>query len=149
MSAQEEIRRTLAEYCHCQDDMRFDDLVDLWTPDGSYTALGTTSHGREAIRTFVAGKVGDRTQGTTKHMTFNAAITLDGDSARVVSDLATLWKTATGAVVGRVGRYHDHMVSAGDRWRFADRTIVSSAWNPPGDGMPLFSDWAPPGSADR
>ena len=134
MTDEEGIRRTLAEYCHCLDDARVDDFVKLWTEDGVFTSLSVSSRGRPAIAQWGARLTTEETRrAERKHLTFNSVIDLDGESAGVVSDFISIWKTPRGAVIARAGRYHDRLVKDGDRWRFAERTVIASTWSPPDD----------------
>ncbi len=115
-SAENGIRRTLAEYCAFVDDGEFARWAELFTSDavlkGNGSIIATT---REGIRTWVTDAVPPRSGG--KHMTVNSIIRLAERTANVSSDFFWLSRSAEGPVVAAAGRYIDTLVSEEDRWR--------------------------------
>src|SRR5207244_7984171 len=65
LEAREHIRDTVTRYAHCVDGGRFDELVELFAPDGVLEVEGEPAHrGRDAIRAFVTGTGRDLAAGT-------------------------------------------------------------------------------------
>jgi 3-phenylpropionate/cinnamic acid dioxygenase small subunit len=114
----EEVRRTLAEYCHTVDDGRFDEFALLWAEHATVEVLGQRVDGRAAIRDWIAQAMPADKRG--RHVTGNSVITVDGDRASALSDF--LFYDRTWAVTA-AGRYEDELVRAGSRWVFTRRTI--------------------------
>jgi ketosteroid isomerase-like protein len=128
----ESVRLTLAQYNQFLKDRRLDDLVDLWTPTGVFTALGVDYVGRDEIRAFLAANAmpsGPNVAGGG-HLVTNSMISLDGDVALCSSDMFTIQHADAGPVLrGSVGRYVDRLVrDANGRWRFAHRRNVTAQW---------------------
>ena len=120
------IRRLLAEYCHCVDDGRFDDVVALFTPDGVFAFGSLGAEGRDALRTWFAETHPPEQRG--KHLTTNTVVDLDGDRAHAVSDFAFLGLRDARLVPSVAGRYHDELRRDDDgRWRIARRDAVPMA----------------------
>jgi ketosteroid isomerase-like protein len=129
--AEEGIRLRLAQYNHSLRDGRLDDLVDCWTSDGVFTALGTSYQGRDAIRELLT--VPTRREGQQRigggHVVANTIMDVDGDRAHAETDLFTIALDGDRWVLrGSVGRYVDDLVNEGDAWRFASRTNVTEQW---------------------
>src|SRR5512143_1025728 len=56
LAAREAIRSTINHYAQCADSGRFDDLVELFAPDGVLEITGQAPlQGRDAIRVFLTG----------------------------------------------------------------------------------------------
>jgi ketosteroid isomerase-like protein len=123
--AREQIRDTIARYAHAVDGGRFDELVDLFTPDGVLEVQAEPPHrGREAIRAFVAGAGRDLAASTgvprIRHHVASVVIDIeDADHARARS----YFLAVTDRGPDHWGRYRDELVRAGDRWRFALRRV--------------------------
>jgi uncharacterized protein (TIGR02246 family) len=134
LAAREQIRDTIARYAHCVDGGRFDEFVELFTPDGVLEVEGDPAHrGRDAIRAFVAGTGRDLAADTgaprIRHHVSNVVIELDGrDRARA----RCYFLAVTDRGADHWGRYRDELRRDGDRWRFAHRRVRT--------------DGAPPGS---
>jgi SnoaL-like domain len=82
--AREQIRDTIARYAHCVDGGRFDELVELFAPDGVLEVEGERPHqGRDAIRAFVSGTGRDLAAETgaprIRHHVDSVLIELDGE----------------------------------------------------------------------
>jgi 3-phenylpropionate/cinnamic acid dioxygenase small subunit len=125
LAAREGVRDTIARYAHCVDGGRFDELVDLFLPDGVLEVEGEASHrGRDAIRAFVAGVGHDIAASTgvprIRHHVGNVLVELEGpDRARARS----YFLAVTDRGVDHWGRYRDELVPLGERWRFALRQV--------------------------
>lgn len=115
-----------AQYCQFLDDGRWDELVELFTADGSFSGLSTVS-GREALRSFFA----ELREGSLEawwHFSSNETIDLDGDAA---TGQTWLYQPCVVDGAGHVaaGRYIDSMLRGADgRWRFAERRVSFFYW---------------------
>jgi 3-phenylpropionate/cinnamic acid dioxygenase small subunit len=59
-----------------------------------------------------------------RHLISQPRLNIDGDSADARTDYAFVGRTDRGLAVTSSGRYLDHLVRDGGRWRFASREIV-------------------------
>jgi uncharacterized protein (TIGR02246 family) len=119
MSDEDEIRRTIAQYAHFCDDGRFDEWSDLYTDDATFSVMGQTHKGREAIKDWIVQAQPREARG--KHVCINTVIDTEGDEADAWTDFVFITQDNA---VSRVGRYHDRLVKGRDRWRFLERRIV-------------------------
>jgi 3-phenylpropionate/cinnamic acid dioxygenase small subunit len=119
MSKEEEIRRTVARYAHFCDDGRFDEWGELYTDDATFSVMGKTYKGREAIKAFITKAQPPEQRG--KHICFNTVIDTEGDEAYALTDYIFINREKA---ITSAGRYHDRLVHDRGRWRFADRRIV-------------------------
>jgi 3-phenylpropionate/cinnamic acid dioxygenase small subunit len=125
LEAREQIRDTIARYAHYVDGGRFDELVELFVPDGVLEVEGEAPHrGRDAIRAFVAGVGHDIAASTgaprIRHHVGNVLVELEGpEGARARS----YFLAVTDAGVDHWGRYRDQLVPSGEQWRFALRRV--------------------------
>jgi 3-phenylpropionate/cinnamic acid dioxygenase small subunit len=135
VAAREGVRDTIARYAHCVDSGRFDDLVELFTPDGVLEVEGEAPHrGRDAIHAFVTGTGRDLAAETgtprIRHHVGNVLIELDGrDRARA----RCYFLAVTDRGLDHWGRYRDELQRSDDRWRFARRRVrtdgaVAGGW---------------------
>lgn len=125
-----EIAQLRARYCQYLDDGRWDDLVELFTEDGSFVGLATAT-GRPALRSFFAGLA----EGPLKawwHFSSNETIDLEPGA-----DVATgeTWLDQPCVVDDRphiaAGRYADRIRRCADgRWRFEERKVTFFFWSP-------------------
>lgn len=130
-----EIGQLRARYCQYLDDGRWDELVDLFTPDGSFVGLSSVT-GSDALRSFFAGLQ----QGRLKawwHFSSNETTDLDGDVATGETWLHQPCVIDEEAHVA-AGRYIDRMRRCPDgAWRFEQREVRFFFWSPAAKG------WAP------
>jgi 3-phenylpropionate/cinnamic acid dioxygenase small subunit len=119
MSNEEEIRRTVAQYAHFCDDGRFEEWGELYTDDATFSVLGQTYNGRDAIKGFITKAQPPKQRG--KHICFNTVIDTEGDEAYAVTDYIFIDQEKA---IASAGRYHDRLVRDRGRWRFAQRRIV-------------------------
>lgn len=130
-----EIGQLRARYCQFLDDGRWEELVELFTPDGAFIGL-STARGHDDLRTFFA----DLQQGPLTawwHFSSNETIELDGDRAR-----GETWLNQPCVVEGSAhiaaGRYTDQLSRGDDGvWRFVERKVTFFFWVPTSEG------WAP------
>ena len=140
-----------AHYCQALDDGRWDDLVDLFTPDGAFVGL-STARGHDELRTFFAD-LQDGPLSAWWHFSSNETIDLVARRTRPRGDRTT-WLDQPCVVDGRAhvaaGRYRDRMVRGDDgRWRFAERRVTFFSGCPPTrTGPPHASAGHPPAAAD-
>lgn len=123
--AREQIRDTIARYAHCVDGGRFDELVELFVPDGVLEVVGEPpQRGRDAIKAFVAGVGRDLGAATATprigHHVGNVVIELDGKQR---ARTRCYFLAVTDHGVDHWGRYRDELVPLDDRWRFARRKV--------------------------
>ena len=137
-----EIGQLRARYCQYLDDGRWDDLVELFTPEGAFVGLSTV-RGRAELRAFFA----ELSQGPLQawwHFSSNETIDLDGDAAT-----GQAWLDQPCVVDGEAhiaaGRYADRMRRGEDgRWRFEERQVSFFFWSPAQAGWsPGRFDWEP------
>jgi 3-phenylpropionate/cinnamic acid dioxygenase small subunit len=132
LEARERIRDTIARYAHFVDGGRFDELVELFAPDGVLEVEGERAHrGRAAIRAFVTGTGRDLAEGTgaprIRHHVGNVLIELEGpDRARA----RCYFLAVTDHGVDHWGRYRDDLVRVGEGWRFAHRRVRTDGATP-------------------
>lgn len=134
-----------AHYCQALDDGRWDDLVDLFTPDGAFVGL-STARGRDDLRTFFAG-LAEGPLSAWWHFSANETIDLHQTPARTAS--GATWLDQPCVVDGQAhiaaGRYQDQMVRCDDgAWRFTERKVTFFYWVPTDQGWaPGRYGWAP------
>jgi hypothetical protein len=120
----DQIRYTLAAYCQACDDGRFDDLVALFVPDGTFTVMGGTYVGRDDIKAFISAGQPPELRG--KHICANSLVDIDpaGTSASGTIDYIFVGRTPEGLQITSAGRYHDTFVHTDAGWRFGSRRIA-------------------------
>ncbi len=130
-----EIGQLRARYSQYLDDGRWEELADLFTPNGEFVGL-STARGRAELRTFFAG-LQEGALTAWWHFSANETITVDGDHAH-----GETWLFQPCVVDGEphiaAGRYRDQVArQPGGRWLFAERTVTFFFW------VPMETGWAP------
>lgn len=121
MHDEEQIRRTLAEFCVFLDERRFREWSELFTDDGVFCEHVT----RAAIHTWIAGdQLATEPDLRRKHTIHNVLIDVTGDQARATADLVMYDKTGDGPWFILTGKYTDHLVRDGGKWRFKNRQLA-------------------------
>jgi ketosteroid isomerase-like protein len=117
------IRRTLATYCHHVDDGDFAELVDQFTPDGTFSYQGEEVTGHEDLRAWFESKQPPERRG--KHLTTNTVIDITRDRAHALSDFVflRLLEDSGAPVIVIAGRYRDELRRIGDRWLIDRREV--------------------------
>jgi ketosteroid isomerase-like protein len=123
--ARELVRDTIARYAHLVDRGKFDELVELFTEDGTLdTGPGPPARGRAAVRQ-VFVQTGTRLTAAAirpliRHHVSSIQIDLAGaDSARAYSYFLAVTERGP----DHWGRYHDDLARRGDRWLFHHRRV--------------------------
>jgi hypothetical protein len=135
LAAREAIRETIASYAHLVDGGRFDEVVQLFAPDGVLEVKGRApAVGHDALRALFTGFGADLAATTVsriRHYTSNLTIDVAGhDEASARCYFLALTETG----VDHWGRYRDRLVPADDGcWRFAHRYVrtdgtVAGGW---------------------
>jgi len=121
-----------ARYCQYLDDGRWEELVDLFTPDGTFIGLSTARGRADLLAFFPSLLKGSLT--SWWHFSANETLNLAGDEAT-----GETWLLQPCVVEGQAhvaaGRYVDTMVrTAHNDWRFAERRVTFFWWSDLADG---------------
>jgi 3-phenylpropionate/cinnamic acid dioxygenase small subunit len=121
MTDADEIRNTLARFCQCLDDRRFEEFSQTFTEDGSFN----DRVGRATILKWIQGaELATRPELKRKHTVVNSIITVQGDRAEAISDLVMFDQVGTTPWTIRVGRYTDELArQPTGGWLFARRHL--------------------------
>jgi uncharacterized protein (TIGR02246 family) len=118
------IRELLATYCFHLDNYRFAEMAALFTEDGTWDTAFGKGTGRAGI---VAQAESIGTPGAPRprrvHLTTNIVITLEGETATVVSNWTVIQNSPGGPKIGSGGAYQDQVVKQDGRWLFRYRKI--------------------------
>lgn len=130
--AREAIRDLVAAYALAADSGRFDELIELFTPDGVLETPDTESHrGREAIRARLTSAqqslAGATTSSLIRHHVSTLRIVVTGP-ADATGEAYFLVVTAQGP--DHWGRYRDRYALHDGRWRIAHRRVRLDGWAP-------------------
>lgn len=119
------IQRTLARYCQLCDDGLFEEWAELFTDDATFSVMGRSYEGREAIKAMILAAMPPERRG--KHFLGQSVADVDAGSrqATAVTDFTFIAKDAEGRLaITNAGRYHDALVQSGDGcWLFRSREI--------------------------
>lgn len=126
-----EIGQLRARYCDLLDDRAWEEFVDLFTEDGSFTGLEAVS-GRAALLDFFSNRV-PRLAQQFWHFCTNGTIELDGDTATGRISMEYLSVT-DGVSYVSAGHYDDVLVRRNGRWRFRSRAITFYYLSPLSEG---------------
>jgi uncharacterized protein (TIGR02246 family) len=119
------IREVMARYCHALDACRFDDVARLFAEDGEWTTDYGGARGRAEIAALLRGVVPVKGEGPQrKHYITNIIITLDGATARAVSDYLVIRESETGLIPVMGGAYKDVFVKRDGEWQFLRKELV-------------------------
>lgn len=144
-SAEDQIRRTIAEYCHFTDLGDYDRWVALFTEDGAFHMFGQSHVGHAVLRAFIEDDQPPERRGL--HLTTDSVIQRRGDVAEVSSNFLFIASGDDAGVLVAAGRYHDILVPSGDRWLFREREAeligptATRTWGPRGFEDPAITPW--------
>jgi hypothetical protein len=132
--ARESIRETVARYAHAADSGRFDEIVELFTPDGVLEVDGQPpAAGRDAIRAFFGG-TGESLAASGEvpiirhHITSVTIDVISPEEARGASYFFAI----THLGVDHWGRYRDAYALHDGEWRFVHRRARTDGATPGG-----------------
>ena len=118
-----QIRELTARYNRCFDDGDAEDFAACFTEDGVMEVPGTFEvRGQQGLADMVR-----HTPYGVVHVTVDAIVTVDGDTAVQDVTLLVLARPGPDAPAGtasrltNTGRYHDELVRTPDGWRFTKR----------------------------
>ena len=125
-----DISRLITDYCRFVDFGEAGRIADLFTDDGVWQAAGVDCRGKDNIAAMFA-KRETLSRRTSRHVSTNFSIDIEGDEARAVSYLIN-YRPDTGddspAVTPApmadpkfMGDYHDTFRRTQDGWRFVSR----------------------------
>jgi hypothetical protein len=123
--AREHIRATINRYAHCADTGRFDDLVNLFAPDGSLEIAGRDPLvGRGAIRAFLTGTKADLAASTSHPLIRHHVASIDIDvHDRDRATARSYFFVITERGPDHWGRYRDDLVRRDELWLFQRRVV--------------------------
>jgi hypothetical protein len=134
------IAKRLAAYCRAADYGDVAGFVDCFTPDGVYECRGNVAfriEGHQAIRDFFQEFTSevdpepDLTFSRHKHFVLDTTFDHDGDSVRCESYFLVVQEIDLLPAIRLFGRYHDCLVTDGQRnWRFKERIIDVESMRP-------------------
>ena len=129
MSDPSEDRRAIIDvtiaYCWALDEKRFDDLADVFLPDGVAIYAGARCVGVPAIAAFCNRALGPLD--CSQHLVTNHQVAIGGDSAtsRCYFHAQHVPPAATGEANHIVaGRYEDRLSRTAAGWRIAERVLT-------------------------
>ena len=122
MTDADEIRNTLARFCQCLDDRRFEEFSQTFAEDGSFN----DRRGRATILKWIQGaELATRPELKRKHAVVNVIVNVHGDRAQATSDLLMFDQVGSDPWTIRVGRYTDELVrQPTGEWLFAKRHLA-------------------------
>ena len=122
LADQTAIGELTARYNRAFDEGRPEEWAGTFTPDGALAVVdGPVVEGREALEAVVR-----TAEVRLVHVTTNAIITIDGDTARQELQLLffAIDGDASSIALQSSGRYADDLVRTADGWRFKRRTAT-------------------------
>jgi ketosteroid isomerase-like protein len=119
------IQQVLVRYANAIDELDFDALASVFTPDAraSY-AGGPWLVGLDAIVEYISPL---RSFGASFHFMGNMQIDVDGDRARASTRSLTHLVAADGVLHARALRYRDQLIRTGEGWRITER-VHTAQW---------------------
>lgn len=120
---EEEIRRVIAVYAQLLDDGKFDEWIELFTDDATFsyrneeTKSDNNYVGREAIRGWIGASMSEDRR--AMHLCGNSVIDVSGTEARAVTDLVL----HQGLTIASTARYIDRFVLQSNKWLIAHRRV--------------------------
>lgn len=122
LADKDEIRELLHQYCYCMDEGRFDELANLFAPDGEWVAPYRTARGIDGIAAWLKQSV--PAEPKRMHYAMNTIIKVEGDGARAKSNYLVTVEGPDGPFPSVCGTYVDVLTRTAGGWRFARRELV-------------------------
>ncbi len=137
LSAREAVRHAIASYTYAADNGRFDDVAQLFAPEGVLEVQGiggALARGREAILQFFRGVGSDVSvtapPGRMQHHVSSVRVEIVSPNEATATSYFTVM---TGGGVDHWGRYKDAFApSGGGRWLFVHRLVRTDGRTPGG-----------------
>ena len=127
MSAEERIRQLMGRYVQAHDTHDVETMVTLFAEDGVFSNSGGDFRGRGGVREFFE-RSRDRATPDRKGklMCANSIITVDGDHAEALTDVALLQQIGEDPwTIRLVAQYADRFVRQGDEWRYQEKRVLT------------------------
>lgn len=132
------IRRLTHEYAANLDGGRLEDLLSLFTDDGTWDGSGwgiPAISGTAALREFFAATMGSNAG--TVHLTLNHIISVDGDTAAGTAYFHAFGRRPDGSLTDSLGIYTDEFVRTAQGWKIGRRSVTGLLAEPsPADTSP-------------
>jgi hypothetical protein len=129
VSAEEQIRRTMALYIQAHDTHNVDAIVALFVEDGLFANSGGECQGHAAIRQFFENsraRAQTLPERRSKLLCGNSLIGVDGDSAVTLTDVVGFQRNGSEPWnVYIVAQYADKFVRRKGRWLYAEKRVLS------------------------
>jgi hypothetical protein len=127
LAVHEAVRQTIARYAHLVDRGRLDELVQLFSEDGTLEAGDLPAvHGRQAIREFLESTrtrlAARMPRPLIRHHVSSVQIDLVGRDA---ASAYSYFFVVTERGPDHWGRYRDRLVPVDGRWLFAHRRVTT------------------------
>lgn len=126
-----EIAQLRARYCHCVDQRRWDDLMDLFTDDVEFQGRLDQVHGKDALMAYFERS--SQAMEAFWHRSMNETLELDGDRASGAAYFDAPC-VVNGTAMLCAGRYEDAFVKRDARWLFSSRTMTFFYFTPLSEG---------------
>ena len=132
--ARESIRDLVARYAHAADSGRFEELAELFAPDGVLEIHGEEpARGRDGIVAYLSGVGRDlAATSTTRMIRHNVSNHKIDVVAQSEAHGAAYFFVITDTGVDHWGRYRDTYVGAANRWHFQHRFVRTDGRVPGG-----------------
>jgi 3-phenylpropionate/cinnamic acid dioxygenase small subunit len=121
-SDEELIETLIGLHAQLTDDGNYNERVPLYTKDGRFMMGDTVATGHDELTASFSASSAPERRG--KHITANAVIKVDGETASGRTDFLFASKGENGLAVAAAGRYFDTFAKVDGEWRFTERRIV-------------------------
>ncbi len=121
----------IARYSQLWDDRRFNDWIELFTPDADFDWRGRRAHGRDAIQRLIGAGNDARPDGPGMHVMTNSIPTVTDAGVRVISDFAFVGRQDGRYETLFLGRTYDHIAIDEEHEFFTFRGVRFVGETPP------------------
>ena len=114
----------MSRFVHLSDSGRYDEWIELFTDDATYSYADDARHGRAEILALT-----EPFPAFGKHLCLNTSVVVDGDAADAVSDFVKIHPgpivqgTERHWTIVGAGRYLDRFARVDGEWRLAARRV--------------------------